>query len=226
MALVYFVPEAPYERVVVLLSGGWAMVPDIVKLGFPVDTRVAMLVESVWANVFWFHERIDAIDAGNSLPFAAAMVGAFILVTFVAERWDYAVAEHVAADEPVMPGRSLSFLRAILGVGCLGAAGLLVVEAFVVESLAVLYIGTAAALGLAGMVVLLVGPAVADAREPWSRLPDWARTLVQLGVTFGTVIVASGLLTSLRTVDPLDAVYVGTALLLVTLLSVLATHWS
>jgi hypothetical protein len=31
--------------------------------------------------------------------------------------------------------------------------------------------------------------------------------------------------TSLRTVDPLDAVYVGTALLLVTLLAMIASAW-
>jgi hypothetical protein len=40
------------------------------------------------------------------------------------------------------------------------------------------------------------------------------------------LIVASVLLTSVQSLDPLDAVYVGTALLLVTLLSMLATHWS
>jgi len=221
LGLLYFVPAVPYVRVLALLSGVWAMVPDVVNLGLPGGHRVAGLADSVWANAFWFHERIDAIDTGDSLLFAAVMVGALVVVTFLAERWDYRVREHVAEPEDVGPGRSLAVLRRLFGVGCLGAAGLLFVGAVVVDALTVLYIGTGAALALAGVAALAIDPS----QGGWWRLPDWVATPVQLVVTFGTLVIASGLVTSLRTLDPLDAVYVGTALLLVTLLAIVASAW-
>lgn len=225
VALLYFVPEAPYQRVVVLLSGVWAMVPDVVSLHPPYASELAVAFDSVWANAFWFHQRLDTVDGTDSLSFAAVTLGAFVVVTAVAERWAYTVREHAADGDPAAfgPGRSLSALRAVLGAGCVGYGVLLLGAAVVVDAATILYVGTGATLGLAGAIALAGRASRAAAWPLVDRLPPGAATVVPLAVSFGVLAVAGGLVTSLRTLDALDGVYVGMALLLVTLLAIVAS---
>lgn len=228
IAILYFVPDAPYPRVLVLLSGAWATLPDVTKLDPPYAARIASLAESVWANVFWLHPRIDTIDASNSILFAAVALGVFLGVTALAERWAYTVREHLptADSGDVSPTRSLALLRSGLAVAAVGYAGLLISGAVIIDAFRILYIGTAAALGITGFLGGGMAPVSKSHWIPWASLPDKLTTALQLAITFSTLIIATGLTTSLQTVAPLDAVYLGLALLVILLLSMLASCWS
>lgn len=228
VAVLYFIPELPYERVVILLSGVWAMIPDVAKLGLGSPRQATVLFDSVWANVFWFHQRLDVIDATDSVRFAAVAVGVFIGVTALAERWEYTIREHVPEETGSRGAnvRSLAVLVLVLSVGSLAAGGLVLAGAFVVEAFTVLYIGTGAMLGICGLLGITTVSTQTDHETWWQHLPDWLRLPVQTAITFGVLIIAGGLTTSLRTLGQADGIYLGVALVLVVLLAILASRWS
>lgn len=101
LLVTFLIPNVRYPRTWVLVGGGWAMVPDAVKLyHHPVLVEIH---DSPWADVFWFHYTMDRLDPTDSVLFGAVTLGALIAVTAVAEYRDYRsispVRQRVETDE-------------------------------------------------------------------------------------------------------------------------------
>jgi hypothetical protein len=83
----FLVLNVRYPRVWVLVGGGWAMLPDAVKL-----YRHPALVElhgSRFADLFWFHYTLDRLDPSDSALVGAVSIAALIAATVIAERRGY-----------------------------------------------------------------------------------------------------------------------------------------
>ena len=61
---------------VAILAGLWAMIPDLSKF----TTRLQSLHDSIWANLFFFHELMDRLDVSDGIWVSAAFVGLMIVL--------------------------------------------------------------------------------------------------------------------------------------------------
>ncbi|WP_247000835.1 hypothetical protein [Halosolutus gelatinilyticus] len=91
--LAALVPDLPYPRTLVLVGGGWATVPDAVKL--VQHPALAALHEHPIADVFWFHRTLDRLDETDSVAVASAALAIFIVVTSLLERRAYRAPESI-----------------------------------------------------------------------------------------------------------------------------------
>lgn len=180
LVALYLLPPTEYARTLVLLGGGWGMVPDIHWVAPLYAPELEALHGSVVTNLFWFHQTLDTIDPTGSYTVAALALGVFIAVVSLGDHWAYRTAERAstpAAGRNVV--RSLTVLvrtAGLLGVVC--GAGLLAVGSVhpSIDAFHGLYLGVGAALTGVGTVALGGQLTVA----PWvtNRLPAAAtRTL-------------------------------------------------
>lgn len=73
---------------VILLSGFWAIVPDLYHLMPWTKEWFKPAVHDSWvANVFWFHRVFDRVDGGDSVVLSLMMFGMFLVVFVVVEWW-------------------------------------------------------------------------------------------------------------------------------------------
>ena len=63
---------------IAILAGLWAMVPDLSKF----TARLQSLHDSIWANLFFFHQLMDMVDAHDSIWVSSALVGLMIVLMF------------------------------------------------------------------------------------------------------------------------------------------------
>jgi hypothetical protein len=98
LAVTYLVPSAPYPRVVALLGGLWAMLPDAhwVSPVFAAELR-AFHASSV-ADLFFLHRTLDVADPTDSRAFAAVLLGCLLVATALAERRSYRALAVADAD--------------------------------------------------------------------------------------------------------------------------------
>lgn len=89
LVVTYLVPNAPYPRVLALVGGGWAMIPDFYWVSPLLRAELASVHDSVLVNVFWFHQALDVLDTGDEKTVAAGMVALLIAATAVAEHRSY-----------------------------------------------------------------------------------------------------------------------------------------
>lgn len=61
---------------VAILAGLWAMVPDLAQF----TARLQSLHDSIWANLFFFHELMDRLDVHDSIWVSGALVGLMIVL--------------------------------------------------------------------------------------------------------------------------------------------------
>lgn len=80
------VPDVRYPRTWTI-GGGWALVTDGSKL-YASEGSLAFH-DSVWANVFWGHQLLDGLDAGDSTLWASTAVATFLAATLLAEYRSY-----------------------------------------------------------------------------------------------------------------------------------------
>ena len=79
--------DVRYPRVLALVGGGWAMLPDAAKL---VDhDAVYAFHYTRWADLFWGHRTLDRVDGDDSTLLGAVAVAALVLVTAVVENRSY-----------------------------------------------------------------------------------------------------------------------------------------
>lgn len=65
----------------VLVAGGlWAIVPDVHHVLPAGSSTVRALHVSVWSDLFWFHHYIDRVTPEAEEPFAAVLIGAFVVL--------------------------------------------------------------------------------------------------------------------------------------------------
>lgn len=182
----YLLPPTRYARTLVLLGGGWGMLPDVHWVAPLYAPELKALHSSVFTNIFWFHQTLDVVDPTDSYTAAALALGAFILVVSLGDHWTYRTAErstNPTDSGPLMPVRSLDLLvrtAGILGLTC--GAGLLTVGSLHagVNELQGLYLGIGTALASTGGAALTGQFTLA----PWvaSRLSPTA-----IGVSTGVV---------------------------------------
>ncbi|MFB6189287.1 MAG: hypothetical protein ABEI57_05340 [Halapricum sp.] len=89
LALTYLVPNVPYPRVLALLGGIWAMIPDAHWISPVFESQLDALHGSAWANVFWFHRALDRTDTTDSKTVAVAFLAVLVVATVLAERRSY-----------------------------------------------------------------------------------------------------------------------------------------
>ena len=75
------VPTIRYQRSAIVLSGIWAMVPDLPRLIPQVRPVMEPIIFTPIGDVFWFHNVLDRFD-DSTVEFAALMVG-FLFATAV-----------------------------------------------------------------------------------------------------------------------------------------------
>ncbi|WP_318568762.1 hypothetical protein [Salinigranum marinum] len=90
-ALVLFLlaPTLPARRLVIAVSGFWAVIPDFHHVMDPVpaiqSAWLAILHDSALANVFWFHRVIDRADPGDRVVYSMTMWAALLVVLAATE---------------------------------------------------------------------------------------------------------------------------------------------
>lgn len=156
----YLLPPTRYARTLVLLGGGWGMLPDIHWVAPLYASELKALHSSVFTNVFWFHQTLDVVDPMDSYTVAALALGAFILTVSLGDHWEYRTAERTPTTidpEPLTAVRSLDVLMrsaGLLGLNC--GVGLVAVGSVHpgVRGLQGLYLGVGTALAGTGSLAL------------------------------------------------------------------------
>lgn len=182
IVVLYLLPAVRYERSIVLVGGGWGMIPDAHWVIPIFGTEIYTLHNSVAADIFWLHRTLDKIDTGDSRAVGALMLGLFIGVSFVVERWDYAQLERdsegaASIDDPLRSLRLLSDLASV--------AGIISGSVFVLYTLQLrtgrgLFLGIGTALIVSGVYGLTT-----DERPRFRAERRW----VQQGITGGLVVL-------------------------------------
>lgn len=99
--LLTLLPQTPFQRSLVVLGGGWGMVPDAWRFLPASSGQYAHEFHDMpLANLFWFHNSLDRMDVADSEATGAVLLGAFLCVTVVAEYRDYSTPEPVREALP------------------------------------------------------------------------------------------------------------------------------
>lgn len=98
LVVTYLVPTVWNPRTVVMVGGGWAMVPDIHHIS-PVFAGELHLLHgtSPRMDVFWLHRSLDILDPTDSRARGALLLTFFIATTMLAERRGYRAPATVRA---------------------------------------------------------------------------------------------------------------------------------
>lgn len=91
----YLVPRAPYPRLLAVLGGAWAMLPDAHLLVPDRIPALRALHYSRAADLFWFHRTLDRLDERDSIRAGVLAIGLYAIVTAIAERRGYRTPESV-----------------------------------------------------------------------------------------------------------------------------------
>ncbi|RLM71379.1 hypothetical protein DVK05_01400 [Halorubrum sp. Atlit-8R] len=160
LVALYLLPPTRYARTLVLLGGGWGMLPDVHWVAPVYAPELKALHSSVFTNIFWFHQTLDVVDPTDSYTAAALALGAFILIVSLGDHWTYRTAERTTATTdpgPLTTVRSLDTLVGTAGVLALTCGvGILAVGSLHpgVDELRGLYLGVGTALASTGGFVL------------------------------------------------------------------------
>lgn len=76
----YLLPPTRHARTLVLLCGGWGMLPDVHWVAPVYATELKALHGSVFTNIFWFYHTLDLTDSADSYTMAALVLRAFVFV--------------------------------------------------------------------------------------------------------------------------------------------------
>lgn len=187
----YLLPPTRYARTLVLLGGGWGMLPDVHWVAPFYAPELKALHSSVFTNVFWFHQTLDVVDPTDSYTVAALALGAFILVVSLGDHWAYRTHERTTTTTdpgPLTAVRSLDTLVRSAGLlALISGVGLVAVGSVHVGvgGLQGLYLGVGTA--LAGTGGLALGGQLAVA--------PWVTTRLSQSVMRGLVVLGSLILT-------------------------------
>lgn len=65
-----------HDLPLILISGGWAMLPDIAWIGYPILPHNSPLM-----NIFWFHQILDVLDPHDDPRYSALAYAVLCFVT-------------------------------------------------------------------------------------------------------------------------------------------------
>lgn len=87
LVITFLIPGVCSPRTLVLVGGGWAMLPDLHQMNPIAQAQLkALHTNSLWTDLFWFHRTLDRLDSTDSELLATVVLLWFIVVTFFAER--------------------------------------------------------------------------------------------------------------------------------------------
>lgn len=89
LVITFLIPTVWFPRTIILLGGGWAMLPDIHRISPVAHRSLRTFHDSRWADICWFHRSLDTLDPTDSELFAALLLGTFIVATMIGERRAY-----------------------------------------------------------------------------------------------------------------------------------------
>lgn len=89
LVVTFLVPRAPFPRLLSLVGGAWAMVPDAYRVAPAYRDELRAVHDSPATDVFFFHRWLDAADVTDSNEWAAAALAALIVATAIAEYRQY-----------------------------------------------------------------------------------------------------------------------------------------
>ncbi|WP_434522767.1 hypothetical protein [Halorubrum sp. AS12] len=191
LVALYLLPPTRYARTLVLLGGGWGMLPDVHWVAPLYAAELKALHSSVFTNIFWFHQTLDVVDPTDSYTVAALALGAFILIVSLGDHWAYRTAERITAPSdsgPLTTVRSLNTLVRTAGLlGLICGAGILVVGTLHpgVDELQGLYLGLGTSLASTGGFALAGQLTLA----PW--VTNWfSPTVMRVLAGIGSLVLA------------------------------------
>lgn len=214
--LVYVLhPETRYSRTLMLVGGGWAMLPDINKLS-PVYTVELTAFHDSWvANLFWGHRFLDAVDAGDSAELSAAAFAVLLVVVVFLETQTVWRADEVVPARRVIHAVSphVLTLKRVAGLAAVGLGILMITVPLLDGHLFLgLRVGAGAILALVGFQLLYEDPALV--RFAVQSVPSPVRRGSKLLLTLGGGVFAAGLLSTVPKMSDLSVPYGVLALIL------------
>ncbi|WP_459192997.1 hypothetical protein [Halosimplex sp. J119] len=94
-------PDAPFQRTLVVIGGIWAMIPDAWRfLPVTAGEYAHEFHATPLANLFWFHNVLDRVDVGDSNATGVVLLAGLLCVTAAAEYRDYRAPEPVREAFP------------------------------------------------------------------------------------------------------------------------------
>lgn len=86
LLLTLWAPTLAYRQTVIVLSGLWALIPDLHYVSPVLQGPLSQLKFTVLGDVFWFHRSMDALESGRgSRTVAAVAVVCLLGVTVTTE---------------------------------------------------------------------------------------------------------------------------------------------
>lgn len=89
LVITFLIPTVWHPRTLIVLGGGWAMLPDIHWISPIARAQLRAFHASPVADIFWFHRTLDRLDPSDSKLIAAGVLAFFILTTMLAEHRSY-----------------------------------------------------------------------------------------------------------------------------------------
>lgn len=95
LVVTFLVPRAPVPRLLTILGGAWAMVPDAYWVAPVYRDELRSLHGSPVTDLFFLHRTLDVRDVTDSNEWAAAAVAALLVATAIAEYREYRALRRV-----------------------------------------------------------------------------------------------------------------------------------
>lgn len=89
LILLGIAPGHPYRRSLVIVSGCWALLPDLHYVSPVYRDALSQLKFTVFGDLFWFHRFLDAAEPGRgSRTTAAVAVVLLLVITLLVDRFE------------------------------------------------------------------------------------------------------------------------------------------
>lgn len=82
LILAFVAPDLRYRQSIVVLSGCWALIPDLHYVS-PIFRSLSEIKFTILGNVFWFHRFLDGLHQGRGTRRMAAVMLVFLLLTTI-----------------------------------------------------------------------------------------------------------------------------------------------
>jgi len=94
LLIAFVIPTIDYQRTLILIGGGWALLPDIHWVTPIAATEIHRFHDgSPWIDLFWFHRFMDQVDPMNDRAIAAVCLALLCIATVIADWQSYRVPE-------------------------------------------------------------------------------------------------------------------------------------
>jgi len=82
------VPTLRYKKTVIVLGGIWGNIPDFHGISVGFEDVFLRLDTTGWANIFWFHRKMDQLENGPGSQRLAILLAVLFVLTVAVTEWD------------------------------------------------------------------------------------------------------------------------------------------